>query len=98
MGYDHHPTQKAIGGFENSEPEDIKDCFEAYAKPSKLDKDNAWYCNVCKDHVEATKTIEIYNVPPIMIICLQRFKSHNNYFKEKLEDKVSFPVTGLDMG
>ena len=32
-----------------------------------------------------------------MIICLQRFKSHNIYFKDKLEDKVEFPLTGLDM-
>lgn len=32
-----------------------------------------------------------------MIVCFQRFKSHNIYFKEKLEDKVSFPTEGLNM-
>ena len=63
----------------------------------KLGKDNSWYCNVCKDHVEADKKIELYTVPPVLIFCLQRFKSHNIYFKEKLEDKIIFPVEGLDM-
>lgn len=63
-----------------------------------MEKDNSWYCSRCKDHVEATKKIEIYKVPPILIFCLQRFKSHNIYFKDKLEDKVVFPLQGLDMG
>jgi ubiquitin carboxyl-terminal hydrolase 4/11 len=62
-----------------------------------LDKDNAWYCNICKDHVEATKKIEIYSAPPVLIFCFQRFKSHNIYFKEKLEDKINFPITDFDM-
>lgn len=32
-----------------------------------------------------------------MVFCLQRFKSHGHYFKEKMEDKIIFPVEGLDM-
>lgn len=28
---------------------------------------------------------------------MQRFKSHNIYFKEKLEDKIQFPIDNLDM-
>jgi ubiquitin carboxyl-terminal hydrolase 4/11/15 len=47
--------------------------------------------------VQADKKIELYTVPPILIFCLQRFKSHGTYFKEKLEDKIIFPVDGLDM-
>jgi ubiquitin carboxyl-terminal hydrolase 4/11 len=76
----------------------LEDCFEFFRKTEKLEKDNSWYCSKCKDHVEATKKIEIYKVPPVLILCLQRFKSHNIYFKDKLEDKVVFPLQGLDMG
>jgi hypothetical protein len=47
--------------------------------------------------VEATKKIEIFTAPPIMILCLQRFKSHGNYFKEKMDDEVMFPINDLDM-
>ena len=71
--------------------------MEYFRKTTKLDKENAWYCNICKDHVEANKTIEIYKAPPILIFCLQRFKSHNIYFKEKLEDKIVYPLENLDM-
>ncbi len=71
--------------------------MESYRRKGKLDKENAWYCNICKDHVEATKQIELYNVPPILIFCFQRFKSHGMYFKEKMEDTVDFPIDNLDM-
>jgi ubiquitin carboxyl-terminal hydrolase 4/11/15 len=47
--------------------------------------------------VEATKQIEIYSLPPLLVLCFQRFKSHNVYFKDKLEDKIMFPVDGLDL-
>lgn len=63
----------------------------------QLDEENSWYCNQCKDHVRAFKKIEIYKVPPVLILCLQRFKSHNIYFKDKLEDQVDFPLQGLDL-
>ena len=52
----------------------IDDCFEEFKRPEILDADNMWYCNKCKDHVQATKKIEIYKVPPIMVVSLKRFK------------------------
>jgi len=52
----------------------IDDCFEEFKKPEILDADNMWYCNKCKAHVQATKKIEIYKVPPIMVVSLKRFK------------------------
>jgi ubiquitin carboxyl-terminal hydrolase 4/11/15 len=75
----------------------LKHCLDYFRQTEKLEKDNAWYCNICKNHVEATKKIDLYTVPPVLIFCLQRFKSHNIYFKEKLEDKILFPISNLDM-
>jgi hypothetical protein len=105
MGFDTHPIKKDKQKFHSSSHsqskqhgnETLQGCLEAYRKKTKLDKDNAWYCNVCKEHVEATKQIEIYNVPPILIFCFQRFKSHGMYFKEKMEDTVDFPLENLDL-
>lgn len=71
--------------------------MDYFSQTEKLEKENSWYCNKCKDHVEAFKKIELFKVPPVLIFCLQRFKSHNIYFKEKLEDKIIFPVENLDM-
>lgn len=104
LAYDGHPRNakfplakyKKTKGESSSGP-NLYDCFEHFRQTEKLEKDNSWYCNRCKDHVEATKKIEVYRVPPVLILCLQRFKSHGNYFKEKLEDNISFPLEGLDL-
>eukprot|EP00347_Sterkiella_histriomuscorum_P015219 403357853 len=108
LSFDHHPRElyeqeqnkKTYGGGSKSKSkptQQIQDCLEYFRHTEKLDKDNSWYCNKCKDHVQASKTIEIYSVPPVIIFCLQRFKSHNIYFKDKLEDKIVFPINDLDM-
>jgi ubiquitin carboxyl-terminal hydrolase 4/11/15 len=31
------------------------------------------------------------------VFCLQRFKSANIYYKDKLEDLIDYPIEGLDM-
>jgi ubiquitin carboxyl-terminal hydrolase 4/11 len=65
-----------------------------------------WYCNKCKAHVQATKSMEIFSVPRVMIVSLKRFKqskSTSRYYimggggNKKLDTKVDFPLTGLDM-
>jgi hypothetical protein len=102
LSFDAHPREKKGSKFvksagSSSSGPTLSDCFEYFRQPEKLDKDNSWYCNICKDHVEATKTIEIYKTPAVLILCFQRFKSHNIYFKDKMEDKIDYPVTNLDM-
>lgn len=52
----------------------MQDCFQEFRKEEILDQDNKWYCNKCKEHVQATKQLEIYKAPPILIINLKRFK------------------------
>lgn len=47
--------------------------------------------------MEATKKIEIFRVPPILILCLQRFKNKSFSYDNKLEDKIVFPLEDLDM-
>lgn len=76
----------------------LNQCFESFMQTEMLGKDNAWYCRNCKDHVEAKKQIELFNTPPILMISLKRFKSgKGSYFKDKIEDKVNFPVDHLDI-
>jgi len=84
--------------------EDVKltDCLREFKITETLDDDNKWYCSECKDHVTATKTMEVYRTPPIMIITLKRFKLSNSRYGfgiggSKLDTLVDFPLTGLDM-
>jgi ubiquitin carboxyl-terminal hydrolase 4/11/15 len=51
------------------------DCLHEFKKTEMLDEDNKWYCRNCKDHVQATKQLEIYRAPPVMVVSLKRFKT-----------------------
>ena len=97
---DGHETEK--------EEPSIDNCFNEFRKPEILDEDNKWYCNKCKDHVQATKQLEIFRCPPILLINLKRFrqsKSTRSYMgmfggsahSQKIESEVDFPLDGLDM-
>ncbi|EAR83728.2 ubiquitin carboxyl-terminal hydrolase (macronuclear) [Tetrahymena thermophila SB210] len=85
---------------------DLYDCIDAFVKKEQLEKGNEWYCSKCKRHVLATKQMEIYNTPKILIIHLKRFKSGNvrnfgrYYFEsggKKINDLIDFPIENLDM-
>ena len=52
----------------------LQDCLEMSQTPEVLDEDNEWYCNVCKEHVRATKTYQLFKTPEYFIIHLKRFK------------------------
>ena len=86
----------------------LDDCFNEFRKPELLDEDNKWYCNKCKEHVQATKQLGVYRVPPIIVISLKRFKqskSNKSYLGmfggsshgQKLDCQVDFPLEGLDL-
>ena len=67
-------------------------------KTEFLCEDKKLYCHSCKEQVEAKKKMELYSAPPILIINLDRFKSKKgSALKDKIEDKVLFPVEELDL-
>lgn len=84
--FDHLATAFKFESKEGSEAENddsnvsLIDCLREFKKPELLDEDNKWYCNKCKDHVQATKTLEIYKVPPVMIVSLKRFRTGRSRF------------------
>lgn len=59
---------------QNSENKEcsIYNCLEMFTAEEVLDKENAWYCNHCKDHKLASKKMEIYHVPDNLILHLKR--------------------------
>ncbi|CAK60583.1 unnamed protein product (macronuclear) [Paramecium tetraurelia] len=79
---------------------DLDDCLKAFTKEEILGKGDEWYCNRCKKHVQASKKMEIYKAPQILIIHLKRFKTNrisnlgNFYFSngtQKISSMVQFP-------
>ena len=75
----------------------LDSCLHKFRQAEQLGKDDTWYCSKCKDHVLATKQIEMYKCGPVLILSFNRFKQHNIMFNEKMEDSVNFPIYNLDM-
>lgn len=74
----------------------LDECFTETSKSEILSEDNAWYCSRCKELRRATKTLEIWTVPDVLIIHLKRFSGHRS-FRDKIEELIDFPVKGLDL-
>eukprot|EP00002_Diphylleia_rotans_P020272 TRINITY_DN3937_c0_g1_i2.p1 TRINITY_DN3937_c0_g1~~TRINITY_DN3937_c0_g1_i2.p1 ORF type:complete len:708 (-),score=130.67 TRINITY_DN3937_c0_g1_i2:126-2249(-) len=74
----------------------LADCLKLFSMEEKLTDDNMWYCSNCKEHRTATKKIDVWKLPPILIIQLKRF-SYTKYLRDKIESFVEFPLQGLDM-
>lgn len=81
----------------------IYDCLDFFSETEKLEKENTWYCNVCKEHQEAFKAMYIYKSPMYLIIQLKRFKVRSanslvgSLLNRKNEALVDFPIVGLDL-
>jgi len=41
--------------------------------------------------------MQLYRAAPLLIFSFNRFKSPNGLFSEKINDKIEFPLYGLDM-
>ena len=54
------------------------------------------YCPNCKEHRQATKKLELWRLPEILVVHLKRF-SYSRYMKNKLDTFVNFPVRNLDL-
>ena len=69
----------------------IKDCFELFSKEEVLSAEDQWYCSTCKAHVQASKKIDLYSLPEILIIHLKRFQ-YARGFRNKIESVIDFPA------
>ena len=69
-------------------------CLTEFCKIQKLDN---WYCPRCKDfQPDAKQSLVLWRLPDILTIHMKRFRSSQKW-REKINTKVNFPLTGLDM-
>ncbi|XP_007207199.2 ubiquitin carboxyl-terminal hydrolase 8 isoform X2 [Prunus persica] len=71
-------------------------CLEAFLKEEPLGPEDMWYCPGCKKHCQASKKLDLWRLPEILVIHLKRF-SYSRCFKNKLETYVDFPDDNLDL-
>ncbi|KAH9451501.1 hypothetical protein Pst134EA_025455 [Puccinia striiformis f. sp. tritici] len=77
----------------------IEECFKDFSKPEKLGEEDKWYCPRCKNHVQATKQMQIWKVPDILVVHFKRFSSARTSYgrSTKVDNFVDFPIRGLDL-
>ncbi|GAA0154693.1 cysteine protease [Lithospermum erythrorhizon] len=71
-------------------------CLDAFLKEEPLGPDDMWYCPRCKEHRQATKKLDLWRLPDILVFHLKRF-SYSRWFKNKLDTFVNFPKNNLDL-
>uniref|UniRef100_A0A672Q3R5 ubiquitinyl hydrolase 1 n=1 Tax=Sinocyclocheilus grahami TaxID=75366 RepID=A0A672Q3R5_SINGR len=73
----------------------LQECIELFTTVETLEEENPWYCPTCKKHQLATKILDLWSLPEVLIIHLKRF-SYTKYSREKLDTIVEFPLRDLD--
>jgi ubiquitin C-terminal hydrolase len=79
----------------SSENLNIYDCLDHFVKPEILDGDNKYYDEDTKEYVIATKKIQIWNPPKILIIHIKRFQFIVS--SSKKNDFISYPLDNLNL-
>lgn len=74
----------------------LQDCLKSFSKEEKLTDNNRVYCSNCKTRRDSTKKIEIWKLPPVLLVHLKRF-SYEGRWKQKLQTHVDFPLEYLDL-
>ncbi|KAK4705241.1 hypothetical protein P7C70_g972, partial [Phenoliferia sp. Uapishka_3] len=74
----------------------IEGCLTEFTKEERLGEDDMWYCPSCKGHKQATKKVDIWKVPDVLVFALKRF-GEGRYSRDKIDEFVDFPIEGFNM-
>eukprot|EP01088_Endostelium_zonatum_P017887 TRINITY_DN5525_c0_g1_i1.p1 TRINITY_DN5525_c0_g1~~TRINITY_DN5525_c0_g1_i1.p1 ORF type:complete len:392 (-),score=137.79 TRINITY_DN5525_c0_g1_i1:118-1293(-) len=76
----------------------LANCFELFMQKETLGADNPWYCNKCKEHKQASKKFDLWELPRILVVHLKRFSfEESSNRREKIETYIDFDIDELDL-
>lgn len=78
-----------------AEPISLDSCLKAFTSEEELGEDELYYCSKCKTHRLATKKLDLWRLPPILIVHLKRFQFVNGRWI-KSQKIVKFPRERFD--
>ncbi|KAG8122653.1 putative Ubiquitin carboxyl-terminal hydrolase 32 isoform X1 protein [Naja naja] len=78
-----------------AEPINLDSCLRAFTSEEELGEDEMYYCSKCRTHCVATKKLDLWRLPPILIIHLKRFQFVNGRWI-KSQKIVKFPRESFD--
>ncbi|GJX74296.1 ubiquitin carboxyl-terminal hydrolase 5, partial [Tanacetum coccineum] len=88
--FQYGPTKKS-----RTEPLSLYSCLEAFLREEPLVPEDM-YCPQCQERRQASKKLDLWRLPEVLVIHLKRF-SYSRNVKHKLETFVNFPLHDLDM-
>ncbi|XP_057523844.1 ubiquitin carboxyl-terminal hydrolase 8-like isoform X2 [Amaranthus tricolor] len=88
--------EPGISAIKPQESVSLSKCLEGFLKEEPLGPDDMWYCPSCKQHRQASKKLDLWRLPEILIVHLKRF-SYSQLLRDKLETFVDFPLDELDL-
>jgi len=77
-------------------PIELSECLHAFCEKETLSENDAWYCSQCKDFKCASKQIDLWDSPDLLIIHLKRFNYTRNW-RDRINTLVKFPIKGLEL-
>ncbi|XP_018565793.1 ubiquitin carboxyl-terminal hydrolase 32 isoform X2 [Anoplophora glabripennis] len=77
----------------HTEPIDLDYCLKAFTSEERLEE--KYHCSSCRERQPATKKLQIWRLPPILIIHLKRFDCVNTKWV-KTQKVVNFPFKDFD--
>ncbi|KAK1412698.1 hypothetical protein QVD17_34157 [Tagetes erecta] len=78
------------------EPLSLYTCIEAFLREEPLVPEDMWFCPQCKEQRQASKKLDLWRLPEVLVIHLKRF-SYSRTMKTKLETFVNFPIHDFDL-
>jgi ubiquitin C-terminal hydrolase len=72
----------------------IEDCIREYCKEEILDEQNMWLCGGCGQRVKGIKKLQLWIVPPVLVIQLKRFINSQLSKDNRL---VQFSIENFDV-
>ncbi|XP_050441466.1 ubiquitin carboxyl-terminal hydrolase 32 [Adelges cooleyi] len=79
----------------HTEPISLESCLAAFTKEEHLSEAEKYYCSACQKHQLASKKLEIWRLPPILIVHLKRFQYLQGKWV-KSHKVVKFPFNTFD--
>lgn len=74
----------------------LGECLKLFLKEERLTGSSRWRCPRCKVDRDAVKKIDIWRLPRILLIGLNRFV-YKGQWREKINSYVDFPTRNLDL-
>ncbi|KAE9414813.1 hypothetical protein Angca_004548 [Angiostrongylus cantonensis] len=74
----------------------LMECIDLFTKQEQLGEEDSWYCPKCKKHERATKKLDLWNLPQILIIHLKRFQ-YSKWHRDKIDIPVVIPIKGFEL-